>query len=228
MMGNNARSIFSLVMLLFVLGCAHPHKGMVLKMFVEQVHVDNSNFLVIDRFELPSDENELPSVRSETFMHSHHTVKLMDLNKKHAFDLFIIESEEEMHCYLEAVTAAIYDKDCTFLREPKRSRLHLKNYTHHSTEGSLSNWRDYNQTVVIDNTEFPPGGAYVYGPVEVLSKSYAVYTRNRTEEYIFYGLLGFTGILALVVSLLGCVVYRKGRDIRIASVKVNSLIGQSP
>ena len=81
---------------------------------------------------------------------------------------------------------------------------------------------------MIDNTEFPTGGAYVYGPVEVLAKSDAVYTRNRTEEYIFYGLLGFTGILGLVVMLLACIVFRKGRDIRRASAKVKNLIGQSP
>ena len=99
-----------------------------------------------------------------------YSINLMDMNKKHAFDVFVIESDEEMHCYRLAVATALYDLNCTFLNDPRRAFLMQKSFApDYEKESSLSSLPSFNQTIIIDNTEFPVGGAYVYGPVSVLS-----------------------------------------------------------
>ena len=107
-------------------------------------------------------------MRSDTSVLLEFLVKLTDTNMKHMFDVFILDSKEEQTCYEEAVWTGFFDRNCSFLNDGNRTFLRTKEYRLLLPQTSLhklqqdTDGRSSKVTIVVDNTEFPTGGAFVY------------------------------------------------------------------
>jgi len=73
------------------------------------------------------------------------------------FDLFFLESEEDITCYNYAINQEMWALHCNFLLDPYKARLNVQQVRFDYLWDLLTDQRYNNSRIIIDNTPFPDG-----------------------------------------------------------------------
>ena len=129
------------------------------------------------------------------------------------FDVFILYDDTEYECYMNALED-LHDESprmvvCDFLNDSKRSILGTTAFSYQTSQTLLKEISTKDFYFIVDNTEFPDGGAYSEQSLEIVfSSEINYYLDEKYYILIIFSLLAFILFVFLLILVWK---YRKQR-----------------
>lgn len=96
-----------------------------------------------------------------------------------AFDIFYLETREDMICYQKVILLSSFSDECKF-----KKHLNQTEFTFDLINEKINVWSSNSSLIVIDNSPFPFEGAS--GNQEILFESSYIITINPSNTFYFW------------------------------------------
>ena len=95
------------------------------------------------------------------------------------FDIFYLETLEDMICYQKVILLNNFSDVCTF-----KQHLNQTEFTYDLVNEKINIWKNNSLLIVLDNSPFPSNGAS--GNQEILFESSYIITINPSNTFYFW------------------------------------------